>query len=148
MNRPTPPLASEPEAPRFSTLRQFAVNLSLVVLSTAVGYLILEFAFFAVLLPNYHFGVRPHLPETAEVLVQSSKAKWLPRDYIAVLGDSYAEGVGDWLIINGGNEALPFGSVDVLHSLTGRDVVSFGHGGAGSAEGLVRQPATLRDPTV
>ena len=143
MNHPTPSSASQPEAPRFSTLRQFAVNLSLVVVSTAVGYLILEYVFFAALLPNYHFGVRPHLPETAEVLVQSSKAKWVPRHYIAVLGDSYAEGIGDWLISNDGNEALPFGPVDLLHSLTGRDVVSFGRGGAGSAEGLVRQPARI-----
>ncbi len=145
VNRPPP--ASEPqpieEAPRGSKLRQFALNSLLVVLSTLLGYVALEFIFFRVLLPNYHFGVRPHLPETAEVLVQTSKSKWVPHDYIAVLGDSNAEGVGDWLINNGGNEALPFGLVDVMHSLTGRDVVTFGRGGIGSAEGLVRQPARI-----
>src|SRR5262249_28303025 len=40
-------------------------------------------------------------------------------------------------------EALPFGPADVLHSLTGRDVVSFGRGGSSNAEGLVRQPARI-----
>lgn len=145
MNSPAPTSAPPPKqkAPKSSKLRQFVLNSSLAVLSIIAGYLLIEFIFFAVLLPNYRFGVRPHLPETAEVLVQSSKAKWVPHNYIAVLGDSYAEGVGDWLISNGGNEALPFGPVDVLHSLTGRDVVSFGRGGSGSAEGLVRQPARI-----
>ena len=145
VNRPTPTSESQPKekAPGGSKLRQFALNLLLVVLSTILGYVALEFVFFVVLLPNYNFGIRPHLPETAEVLVQRSKSKWVPHDYVALLGDSNAEGVGDWLISNGGNEALPFGLVDVIHLLTGRDVVSFGRGGIGSAESLVRQPARI-----
>ena len=145
VNRPTPTSESQPKekAPGGSKLRQFALNLLLVVLSTILGYVALEFVFFVVLLPNYNFGIRPHLPETAEVLVQGSKSKWVPHDYVALLGDSNAEGVGDWLISNGGNEALPFGPADVLHLLTGRDVVSFGRGGIGSAESLVRQPAQI-----
>ena len=145
VNRPTPTPESQPKekAPPGSKLRQLTLNLLLVVLSTILGYVALEFVFFVVLLPHYNFGIRPHLPETAEVLVQGSKSKWVPHDYVALLGDSNAEGVGDWLIGNGGNEALPFGPADVLHSLIGRDVVSFGRGGIGSAESLVRQPARI-----
>ena len=124
-------------------LREFLLNTLLVIVSCIVGYVILEFAVFRILLPNVKLGIRPHLPETAEVLVQTSKASFVPHNYIAVLGDSYAEGIGDWLLDVHGNEALPFGPVDVLHAMSGRDVVSFGRGGASDAEGLVRQPARI-----
>ena len=124
-------------------LRAFLLNTLLALVSVIVGYVVLEFAVFRVLLPNVKLGIRPHLPETAEVLVQTSKAGFVPHHYIAVLGNSYAEGVGDWLFNVHGNEALPFGPVDVLHALTGRDVVSFGRGGSSSAEGFVRQPARI-----
>ena len=126
--------------PRF---RAASVNALVVVGATIVGYFILELAFFRVFLPNVALKIRPHLSETAGVLVQSSKAGFVPRNYIAILGDSYAEGAGDWLLSNGYNEALPFGSVDVLHTLLRRDVVSFGRGGSGSAESLVRQPTRI-----
>jgi hypothetical protein len=125
------------------TLREYSFNALLALVATIVGYLLVEFIFFRFLFPNFDIGIRPHLPETAEVLAQHSKTGLVPRDYVAILGDSYAEGVGDWLLSNGGNEALPFGPADVLHTLTGRDVVSFGRGGSGSAEGWVRQPARI-----
>jgi hypothetical protein len=124
-------------------IRTLSFNTLLVLVSTIFGYLIVEFVFFRIFLANVKFDIRAHLPETAEVLVQNSKADFVPRNYIALLGDSYAEGVGDWLLNNRGNEALPFSPADVLHSLTGRDVASFGRGGSSSAEGLVRQPARI-----
>jgi hypothetical protein len=94
-----------------------------------------------VLLPNVQLKLRPHLPEAAGVLVQSSKAAAVPKSYVAILGDSYAEGNGDWQLSVAEDEAAAFHSAHVIHSLTGRDVVSFGRGGASSAEALVRQPA-------
>ena len=57
--------------------------------------------------------------------------------------NSYAEGLGDWLWQTEGNRAKPFHSANVIHDLTGRDVVSFGKGGAGSAEGIVERPASV-----
>ena len=61
-------------------------------------------------------------------------------DYLALLGDSYAEGVGDWKAEQV-DFTSPSHSADVLHRLTGRNILSFGRRGAGSAEGLVRLPA-------
>jgi hypothetical protein len=122
-------------------LKPHLANTALVIASLLLTYFVVEFVFFRVLLPNMPLQVRPHLPDVADILVQNSKSGFIPHDYIALLGDSYAEGVGDWLWQTEGNYAKPFHSANVIHDLTGRDVVSFGKGGAGSAEGIVERPA-------
>tara|TARA_B110000503_G_scaffold36278_2_gene59346 strand:- start:9275 stop:10354 length:1080 start_codon:yes stop_codon:yes gene_type:complete len=61
-------------------------------------------------------------------------------DYLALLGDSYAEGVGDWKAQQI-DFTSPSHSADVIHDLTGRNILSYGRRGASSAEGLVRLPA-------
>lgn len=101
------------------------------LLALAVGYLLLEVA----LLP-WFAGVAPlrlssRLPAPMYVLGESSKSGLLPRDWVLVLGDSFAGGYGDWL-----TEALtqagrpPFQATHVVHERTGRDVLSLGTGGA------------------
>jgi hypothetical protein len=70
----------------------------------------------------------------------------VPREFIALLGDSYAEGQGDGLLDAQGDRAKLQHSAHVLHRLTGRDVISLGIGGAGSVQAMVRQPTRiLRD---
>jgi lysophospholipase L1-like esterase len=118
-------------------------NWSLALVSTIVSYFIIEAFFFRVIFPVAEPSVRPHLPETPGVLAHSTKAGFVPRDYIAILGDSMAEGLGDALLAAGENEARAFHAAHVVRDLTGRDVVSFGRGGSSSAEGLVRQPARI-----
>lgn len=117
------------------------VNLLLAIASTLLCYVALEYAVFRFALPYLPIDVRPHLPDMVDVLAQNSKAGYLPHNYIALLGDSYAEGLGDWLLDNGGDRTKPFHSADVIRQATGRDVVSFGRGGAGSAEAIVWRTA-------
>src|SRR5262249_43797640 len=81
-------------------------------------------------------NLRPYLPDRARVFGQTS-SRAVPYDYVALLGDSYAEGVGDWMLAAGGEGHKPFHSADVIHELSGRDVASFGRAGAGSAEAMV-----------
>jgi hypothetical protein len=119
------------------------VNALLAIASTLLCYVALEYAVFRVALPYLPVDVRPHLPDTVDVLSQNSKAGYLPHNYVALLGDSYAEGLGDWLLQVGGDRTKPFHSADVIRQATGRDVVSFGKGGTGSAEGIVLRPARI-----
>jgi hypothetical protein len=126
-----------------SRVRNILANLTLVVVSTLIGFFVIELLFFRLVLPTMPAHLRPHLSGTAGVLAQSSKAAFVPNDYIALLGDSYAEGFGDWQLSLGEDESRPYHSAHVIEQLTGRDVVSFGQGGAGSAEGLVRLPASV-----
>jgi len=118
-------------------------NLALVLVSLSVGYLAVSFLLFRLILPDLSLNLRPHFPDLAEVFAQTSKAGTVPRDYIALLGDSYAEGQGDGLFAAAGDRARVFHSAHVLHRRTGRDVISLGIGGAGSAQAMVRMPTRI-----
>ena len=79
------------------------------------------------------------------ILAQSSKNNLLPKGYIALTGDSYAIGAGDWL--NEVRKSNFFGSPDyspahLIFKKTGIDVVSFGQSGAGSFDGIWSEPIT------
>jgi hypothetical protein len=124
-----------------SHFKPHLINTALLVVSVLLTYTVMEYATFRILLPLTPLNVRPALPDVADVLTQNTKRDYLPHDYVALLGDSYAEGRGDWLIEADGDRNKPFHSANVIHDATGRDVVSFGRGGAGSAEGIVLRPA-------
>ena len=85
---------------------------------------------------KFHFA----LPAGLSVLAQSSKPKKIPENYIAIVGDSYAQGKGDWLLEISPNSNDAYHSAHVLNQLTHRDVISFGKSGASSIEGWVREP--------
>jgi hypothetical protein len=118
-------------------------NALLLVVSVGVTWLVASFVIFRFLLPHLSLNLHPHFPDIAEVFAQTSKSGPVPHDYIALLGDSYAEGQGDGLLAAGGDRVKFVHSAHVLHRLTGRDVVSLGLGGAGSLQAMVRQPARI-----
>jgi hypothetical protein len=75
------------------------------------------------------------------VLSQHSKAALIPKNYILLLGDSHAQGYGEWLERADPRGTDPYHSAHVLQDLLGRDVLSYGRGGVGSIPGLVLLPA-------
>lgn len=85
---------------------------------------------------KFHFA----LPEAMQVLAQSSKDNRLPSDYMALVGDSYSQGKGDWLLTADPNQNSPYHSAHLIHQYTGQDVISLGRSGASSIKGLVRDP--------
>lgn len=123
-------------------IKTLAQNLILVAASSAVAYLIVEVALFRYLLPSLPLQAQSLLHPGVRVLAQSSKAGTVPHDYIAIVGDSYAQGFGDWLLDSDWSRNSEFNSANVIHDRTGRDVISFGAGGAGSLRGLVTEPIT------
>src|ERR1044072_1426104 len=125
------------------SLRAALANALLLIVSIGVTWLAASFVIFRFLLPHLSLNLHPHFPDIAEVFTQTSKSATVPHNYIALLGDSYAEGQGDGLLAANGDRAKFEHSAHVLHSLTGRDVVSLGIGGAGSVQAMVRQPARI-----
>jgi len=119
-------------------------NLMLLLASTFLIMILGEWLFpkFIGKLPLRLYGL---IDKDLRVLAQSSKKNQMPKDYIALTGDSYAVGAGDWL-----NEVRKnnfFGSPDysaahLIHKKTGIDVVSFGRGGAGSFDGIWLEPVS------
>ena len=126
-----------------SLARRAIANTLLIIASVLSGYVMMEYALFRVVLPVAPLDIHSPLPAVADVLTQTSKSGYLPKEYIALLGDSYAEGYGDWLQQAEGRRNGPFHSAHIIHQQTGRDVVSFGIGGAGSAEAMVLRPAEI-----
>ena len=124
---------------RFPRLKTGLVNGAIVLASLAIAYLAIQFVFFRFLLADIPPNLRPYLSDRARIFGQTS-SRPVPYDYIALLGDSYAEGVGDWMLAAGGERHRPFHSADVIHALSGRDVVSFGIGGRGVRVRITRDP--------
>ena len=115
-------------------------NLVLLVSMVVGTFLVLEY-----FVENYFITKTPiklqfSLPLGLSVLAQSSKTGRIPENYIAIVGDSYAQGKGDWLLDIDPNSNDAFHSAHVLQELSGRDVISFGKGGASNIKGWVRDP--------
>src|SRR5215470_3309003 len=124
---------------RFSKI---LANIATFAVSLLLCYAIGEFALMRFVAPNLPPYLRSHLPDLPDVTGQTSKHADLPHDYILLLGDSYAEGLGDWMISQG-RHTDGYSSAHVLHDLTGTDVISLGRWGFGSAEAMVLKPARV-----
>jgi hypothetical protein len=114
----------------------------LVVAAIVVTCLVAEVVFTLVGLHYVPLRLHSDLPQDVRTFAQSSKARVVPVDPVLLLGDSYAQGKGEWLLEADPNRNGPFHSAHVIQSLSGRDVVTLGRSGAGSAEGMVALPAT------
>lgn len=116
-------------------------NLALLSCSILIVYLALELVLCRYFLHVFPLRIQNHLPKGFIMLAQSSKKYTLPQDYIAILGDSYAVGVGDWWlsVVNKWKNS-EFASHSILHRRIGRDVISFGQAGVGSLGGLIAKP--------
>ena len=130
---------------RAARLRGMLVNAVVSVVSVLVTYALFELAFFRFYLPHASLNLRPHIPDRADFFLQNSKSGHVPRDYIALVGDSYAQGMGDWLLANGGKNRLPYHSGDLIHQALGKDVVTVGRAASGSAEGMVLRTTRIFD---
>jgi len=105
-------------------------------------FLELAFPYFLHKVPLYlHAAIDPGLLG----LAQTSKRSLIPDDYILILGDSNAAGLGEWF-----NESLKdrrnlwpnFHTAHILYNKLNVDVISFGGAGAGNLMNLVFSPIT------
>ena len=69
------------------------------ILSATFFYILLELLFPTIIM-YLPLRLQPYLPHTIRPLAQSSKTNTIPKDYIMIIGDSYAQGAGDWYIDN------------------------------------------------
>jgi hypothetical protein len=120
-------------------------NALLVTISILATYAISEVVFFRLVLPHMSLNLLPHIPDRASFFLQGSKSEYVPHDYIALIGDSNAQGMGDWLLETGGDLAKPHHSADLLHQALHTDVVSLGRAASGSAEALVLRVTRVFD---
>jgi hypothetical protein len=116
----------------------------MVATSVLVTLCVLEWVVFPLVLARTPLRLHIYLDEGIRVLAQSSKDSLVPRRWVALAGDSYAQGRGDWLLSQNPNRNGPFHSAHVIHERTGRDVLSFGRGGTGAIRGAIEAVAKFR----
>jgi len=113
----------------------------LVVIS--LSYVALELTVLAWLPKVFPLAsVMNYLAPDVQLLAQYSKKNIIPEDYIAILGDSYASGQGDWLFDRQSDIAPVYNTTHLLHQKTGRDVVSFGRPASSSIKAYLEDPVS------
>lgn len=119
------------------------MNVVLSAIALLLTYAAAEWAFPRVFTQIFQMGMATKFDEFDGVwpLLQSTKQRFYPQDYIAVVGDSYAMGMGDAMYEGWPNPRQPrFSSAPTLQDLTGRDVITFGQPGSGSIRGMISNP--------
>lgn len=130
---------SKPGGP--GRLKNIAVNLGLALISLAFSYAVLG-AFLLVYGPIVTWKPFNKFPTAATIPWQPSGPSNNGQPYIAVFGDSYAAGLGDWNVSRA-SRTEPYYSGDVISRELGMPVLSFGKNGAGSVRALVTNPGSI-----
>ncbi len=123
-------------------LKSLLVNIS-ISLGTVVVFILAIEVIFPHLLHKVPLSIYVGLDDGYKVLGQSTKRSVVPKDYIAIVGDSHALGTGDWFKQTVRKHKFTQGdyhSAHVLYNRIGRDIISYGALGSGSLRGLVSQP--------
>lgn len=84
-----------------------------------------------------------YLPKDVKIIAQNTKDKLVPDSYVALLGDSYAAGWGDWYRARLDETSLgnpPYHSADIIHRVSGANVLTFARPGQGSFDGIAYFP--------
>lgn len=127
-------------------IKEMAANAGLAIGSIVFTLLVIEFLIFPRILHLIPLRYQGYLHECLITLAQSSKDGTKPRkDYIAILGDSFAAGWGDWVTASSEWTNPKHGVHHILHDKTGRDFISFGRAGRGPLSGLAGDPTSYFD---
>ena len=121
-------------------LKNIFVPLGMIIFSVGITILLLEFVFLKSVLNILPLKTHSYLDRSIQVFAQSSKTSTIPDDYILVVGDSYAEGKGDWYKEIKEKVSRPdFHSTHLIHNSTGIDVITLGDSGKGSLRGFLNK---------
>jgi len=115
---------------KYHKLKNFFINLNLILFSTLFIYLIFELIFFRFFLHWLPLKTHWFIKNPTRILAQSSKKATIPKNYIALVGDSHAQGLGDWMLSVNQFLNPDHYSGDIVHNKIGQDVVSFGRKGS------------------
>ena len=122
---------------KLNSIRELCLNLLLLATSIFTIFLVFELLF-PFILPYLPLNLQTYVDPTFRILCQSSKKGLIPKNYIAILGDSYAEGIGDWLIKSTNKwKNGKFHSAHLINNALDTDVISIAEGGTGSIHPVI-----------
>ena len=115
-------------------------NLTLFFVTLLLLYTLVETMFLYAFPRVFPANIVALAEEGLQPLFQNSKRSIVPENYIALMGDSYAAGMGDWATKAMSQPMAQWHTAHLLHKNLGRDVVTFGSPGSGSVRTLVTEP--------
>ena len=122
-------------------MKKIALILSCWVFVLSLCYVALEISVLRWLPHAFPIAsVMTYLDPDIQVLAQYSKRNVVPENYIAIFGDSYAFGQGDWLFEQQDKITPFYNAPHLLHKKNGRDIVSFGRPASSSIKGHLEDP--------
>ncbi|ACS78674.1 hypothetical protein [Maridesulfovibrio salexigens] len=128
----------------YNKIKNFSINTILILVSILVCCWLIDKFVFNGILSNLPLNRHEFVERPLRVFAQSSKKDLIPQnDYIGIIGDSYAQGKGDWLLEADKTKNSPFNAAHILHDLSGYDVVSFGRSGADNPKAVAQFVDTL-----
>ncbi|HUQ38311.1 MAG TPA: hypothetical protein VM144_18230 [Aestuariivirga sp.] len=139
---PVIPISTEKRAGVYNALKNTAVTIT----SMLFGYLLIG----TVLLiygPGIIWEVFNFFPVASSIWYQGSGGNPKKEAYIALLGDSYAAGIGDWSLERK-SRVDPFYSGDVIAANLQRPVITFGKPGSSSVEALITNPGRVMNASI
>ena len=96
-----------------------------------------------VALPYFSYSGRHFLPTHLQPLTFNTKHGILPRNYVLVLGDSYAAGMGGDTVYNTTRQTTTNHYLELLHQRTGHDFLNLGIEGASNPRGFLLHPVAV-----
>jgi hypothetical protein len=116
-------------------MKKIIANLILILISIFVTYGMLE-VFIRISLPYLPMTMFNNQCRELRTVGQTSKKGTTPEEpFIAIIGDSYGAGQGDWFADNRYNLNSRYHTAHVLQDITGQDVISLSRAGAGNYDG-------------
>ncbi len=107
-------------------------NFAIIICSLLVGFLLIDIFFFKSLISLLPLNRIVYLERPMRVLASSSKDNLIPKTpYMAIVGDSYAKGNGDWFLEVDKSELPPppYQAAHLLHEIFNVDVLPIGRAG-------------------
>jgi len=116
-------------------MKKLLLNTTLVLVSILLTYGLMEL-FFRFAMPYLPMHLFNNECRELRTIGQTSKKGNIPESpYIAIIGDSYGAGQGDWFIEEKYNPNSRYQATHVIQDVTGQDVISLSRAGAGSYDG-------------
>lgn len=114
-------------------------------------FLLFEFVLAKLYLHHLPLKFYTHLSGPVQRLSQYTKENLMPKDYIAISGDSYADGFGPWLYDNSWSWGQPsYATQHLIHERTGIDCITYsypGYGNFGTAISMVAEHDFFEEST-
>lgn len=108
------------------------INTFILLISVIAGLLIIDLFFFKQIIPHLSLNKIVFLERPMRTMAQTSKKAFVPqKPYLAIVGDSYAKGNGDWFLNcdKSASPPPPYQATHLMHKMLDTDIIAIARAG-------------------